>query len=66
MIEQILMEIKETWGYSTEELNDIREKLEEFGNSCFWEGYAERGEELEEKRVGFLYGQTYGKMEDNE
>jgi len=45
MITQLLKELQDTWGYTMEELNDIEEKMKEFGNACFWEGYAERGEE---------------------
>ena len=47
MITQLLKELQDTWGYTTEELNDIEEKMKEFGNSCFWEGYAEKNDELD-------------------
>lgn len=40
-IDELLKELKETWGYETEELLDIREKMEELANTCFWEGYNE-------------------------
>jgi hypothetical protein len=46
-IDIYLNELRETWGYETEELNDIREKMEELANSCFWEGYNERSGESE-------------------
>jgi len=62
MIKELLREIKETWGYETEELNDIREKMEEVGHSYFWMGYGERTEEMREASV--FTG--YGKPEDFE
>ena len=36
MLTQLLQELKDTWGYTTEELNDIREKMEEVANSSFF------------------------------
>lgn len=57
MINQLLKELKETWGYETEELCDIRSKMEELGNSCFWEGYNEAQEEYKSFTA-------YGKKED--
>jgi len=63
MIEQLLKELHEKWGYETEELNDIREKLEEVANSAFWEGYNERSEEVLSYYAGFS---SYGKPEDFE
>lgn len=65
MITQILKELKENWGYETEELNDIREKLEEVANSAFWEGYNECLLQREEGNysMGFV---SYGKSEDFE
>jgi hypothetical protein len=63
MIAQILKELHETWGYETEELNDIREKMEEVANAAFWEGYSERSEEVLSYYAGFS---AYGKMEDYE
>ena len=61
MIDELLKELALTWGYETEELNDIREKMEELANSCFWEGYNESREELEPKTYT-----AYGKEEDYE
>lgn len=56
MIEQILKELKETWGYETEELYDFREKLEEVAHAAFWEGYHERSAEVDRYVEGFAYG----------
>lgn len=63
MINQLLKELHETWGYETEELNDIREKLEEVANTSFWEGYNDRSEEVIRYYAGFS---AYGKSEDFE
>lgn len=63
MIPQILQELKETWGYETVELNDIREKLEEVANAAFWEGYHEAYEKQESGSMVFT---SYGKPEDFE
>jgi hypothetical protein len=61
MINPLLTELKETWGYETEELSDIRSKMEELANSCFWEGYNEAMEEYKPKSFT-----AYGKQEDYE
>jgi len=68
MLEQLLKELKDTWGYETEELNDIREKMTELGNSCFWEGYNERSEEVRKAMEESFptSGYFYGKKEDYE
>jgi len=63
MIEQLLKELKEVWGYETEELNHIREKLEEVAHASFWEGYNERSDEVLAYYAGFS---SYGKREDFE
>lgn len=55
MIEQLLQELKDTWGYSTEELNDIREKLEEYGHSCYWLGYHDKCDEVDQYYKGFAH-----------
>lgn len=34
MLETLIKELGETWDYTTEELNDIREKMREFGAAC--------------------------------
>jgi hypothetical protein len=60
MIEKILKQLSETWGYTTEELNDIRSKLEEFGNSCYIQGVADTNGEA--KSMNMLW--CYGKKED--
>lgn len=66
MIEALLKELKETWGYTTEELNDIREKLSEFGESCYWTGF-EDGSNDKEYDVDFIYGVGgCGKKSDND
>ena len=59
IIDLHLKDLQDSWGYETEELNDIREKMEELANSCFWEGYNEACGELRPKTV-------YGKREDME
>lgn len=58
MIKLLLKELKETWGYSTEELNDIREKMEELAYASYWEGHSEA------KAEGSFV--SYGKPEDFE
>jgi hypothetical protein len=64
MINQLLKELKDTWGYETEELNDIREKMEEVSNSSFWEGYNDRSNEDDlPYPAGFT---AYGRREDFE
>ncbi len=55
IIDILIRELSQTWGYETEELNDIREKMEELANSCFWEGYNERSEEIDQYYGGFAY-----------
>jgi hypothetical protein len=57
MLDILVKELKDTWGYSTEELNDIREKIEEYGLSMFWQGYEYKG---------FNWGKSYGKKSDND
>ena len=34
MLEDLLKELKETWSYTTEELNDIREKMKSYAVVC--------------------------------
>ncbi len=65
MIEALLKELKETWGYDTKELNDIREKMEEFGSSVYETGYQD-GMDLVSRDKSFIYGKTYGKKSDND
>jgi hypothetical protein len=57
MIETLLKELKETWGYTTEELNDIRSKMEDIASSYYWEGIND---------TDYKFRQSYGKKEDNE
>jgi hypothetical protein len=59
MIDQLLQELKETWGYTTEELNDIREKMQEVAHAAFWFGCHEE----DEQNGGFT---SYGSPEDFE
>jgi hypothetical protein len=68
MIDELLRELSETWGYETEELNDIREKMEELANSFFLEGYNERCEEVRKSiaESSPTYSHFYGKKEDME
>lgn len=63
MIDILLKELQDTWGYTTEELNDIRDKFEELAHACFWEGYNERSSEDPLDNFGFT---AYGKREDIE
>jgi protoporphyrinogen oxidase len=66
MIKQTLKELKETWDLTTEELEDIREKIQEFGYSSYSLGYQDgiefRSDEIEKYYKGF----AYGKKSDNE
>jgi REP element-mobilizing transposase RayT len=64
MIDQLLQELKETWGYETEELNDIREKLEEVAHAAFWEGFNTKQEEYDSDHIHAFT--SYGKREDFE
>jgi hypothetical protein len=34
MLEEILAELKETWDYTPEELNHIKEKMKDFAMAC--------------------------------
>lgn len=61
MITQLLSELKKEWGYTTEELNDIREKMEELSSSCYWDGYNDRASRGESDAYTFY---SYGKKED--
>ena len=65
MIENYLQELKETWGYTTEELNDIRECMEEFGNSCYELGVEDGRKQLDIESE-YYQGFAYGKKEDQE
>jgi hypothetical protein len=66
MIEFILKELKNTWGYDTEELNDIREKLQDFGESCYWTGF-EDGSSDNDYDVDFIFEVNgCGKKSDND
>lgn len=38
VIDAHIEDLRKTWGYTTEELNDIREKLEEVFNDGFFVG----------------------------
>lgn len=64
MIQQLLQELKEAWGYDTEELNAIREKLEEVAYAAFWDGYTTKREEYDADHIQVFT--SYGKMEDFE
>jgi hypothetical protein len=63
MITNLLRELQQTWGYTTEELIDIREKMEELAASSFQEGYNTRNDEEVSYYAGFS---AYGKREDLE
>jgi hypothetical protein len=67
MLDQLLKELKDTWGYDTEELNDIREKMGEVANSAFWEGYDEASCTKNKKIYSYRHDTgfvAYGKPED--
>tara|TARA_R110002167_G_scaffold98020_2_gene258235 strand:- start:2660 stop:2860 length:201 start_codon:yes stop_codon:yes gene_type:complete len=66
MITSILKDLKETWGYTTEELDDIREKLEELSNFYYVDGYTDRSNELLLDDEGVSPNVQYGKKEDQE
>tara|TARA_R110002074_G_scaffold51396_2_gene130029 strand:+ start:31373 stop:31579 length:207 start_codon:yes stop_codon:yes gene_type:complete len=65
-IHAILKDLKETWGYTTEELDDIREKLEELSNFYYVDGYTDRSNELLLDDEGVSPNVQYGKKEDQE
>ena len=66
MIKSILKDLKETWGYTTEELDDIREKMEELSNYYYVDGYTDRSNELLLDDEGVSPNVQYGKKEDQE
>jgi len=66
MITSILKDLKETWGYTSEELNDIREKLEELSNYYYVDGYTDRSNELLLDTEDVSPNVQYGKKEDQE
>jgi prepilin-type processing-associated H-X9-DG protein len=59
MITTLLKELKDEWGYGAEELNSIREKMEELSNTCYWDGHAEGS-----IRNNTNHFYAYGKKED--
>lgn len=61
-IEEIFSELEERWGYDRMVLEDIRDTLEEFGHSCYIQGYLDKTAEL--KHAHSL--EIYGKKEDRE
>lgn len=63
IIDAYIEDLKDTWGYETEELSHIRDQMEELANSCFWEGYNEAREDT--GTVSYK-GMAYGKKSDNE
>lgn len=58
-LEELLEELKESWDYTQEEMNDIREYVQKYGSERYWEGY-------DDGRID--YGErpftTYGRKED--
>jgi len=58
VIDEHIRELKDTWGYTTEELNDIRERFLEVLQQGFWEG-----KEYREDQYTYT---AYGKVEDFE
>jgi hypothetical protein len=59
MLEQLLKQLYETWGYSTEEIDDIREKMQDLGKSCYDQGHTDASMLSRHKSL-------YGKKEDME
>ena len=51
-LENAIKELKDTWGYTVEELNHIREVMEEFGSDCYLQGIRDSEEEI----PSFVYG----------
>jgi hypothetical protein len=53
MLQELLNELAETWDFTTEEINDIREKMYEYGISCIDEFvkmiFSDEDEQKEEK-----------------
>lgn len=60
-IHKAIEELKETWGYETEELSHIQELMEEIACKSYWLGYEDRSMEVEEVMESFA---GYGKKED--
>lgn len=58
IIEEHILDLKDTWGYETEELNDFRERLLKVYEYGFWEGKEYRKDE-------YIFT-GYGKMGDYE
>ena len=59
MVEKILSELQERWGYDPMVVEDLRESLENFGHSCYTQGYLDKTAE-----VKYYAGFSYGKKED--
>ena len=38
-LDELLKELKDTWDYTTEELNDIHDLVEKYGVEQYWVGY---------------------------
>ena len=57
MIQTILKDLHETWGFTSEELRDIEDKLETFGSSVYEQGLEDN---LPDKKIA----NPYGKRED--
>jgi hypothetical protein len=59
MLVQLLKQLYETWGYSTEEIDDIREKMQDLGKSCYDQGYTDAS-------MLSMHKSLYGKKQDME
>ena len=57
MINQILDRLNKNWGLTTEQLQDIQDELETFGNDCYWKGVNDESSEeiFAEYNTGFMY-----------
>jgi len=63
MIKKLLRELQETFNYTEEELNEIQEAMEEFGNSCYDLGFKDGCKQFDIEQE-YYQGFSYGKKED--
>lgn len=66
MVNQILKDLQKTWGLTFEELDNMREQIQEFGYSCYDLGYRDGIEQRSEDIKQYYDGFSYGKKSDNE
>lgn len=63
MITKLLKQLQLTYDYTQEELNDIQEAMEEFGNSCYDLGFKDGCKQFDIEE-DYYKGFAYGKKED--